>query len=231
MNPWIAKGRTSLADTLIVVASEREGLGLVDEFGLKRAVDFKVQAGDHERGLGLYRGKTCDVLISGVLEHHMVAATALCLHRYEPRRVVNFGACGTYGNRFGLETAPKIESVVTISTSYRFDVDDNLHWIPPRTLPVVDLGLATANCVTGSRYSRVSDYDSIHFPKDGHVEDMELYGLAVLMETFSVPLHSIKYVTNDVGPSGREQFRKHVVPARRFGYEALENVLSKTSEP
>ena len=215
-----------MADTLIVIASEREGLGLVDEFGLQRAEDFEIQAGDHERGLGLYHGRSFDVLISGVLEHHMVAATALCLHRYKPKRVVNFGACGTYGNRFGVETAPKIESVVSVSTSYRFDVDDNLHWVPPRTLPVVNLSLATANCVTGSRYSRASDYESIHFPKDGQVEDMELYGLAVLMETFAVPLYSIKYVTNDVGPHGREQFREHVVSARRFGHEALENALS-----
>lgn len=215
-----------MSDCLIVVASEREGLGLVDELGLQRSENFKVQAGQHEAGLGLYRGNGCDLLISGVLEHHMVAATALCIHKLNPGSVVNFGACGTYGSRFGAKAAPKIEEVVCIATSLRFDVGDNLHWVPPRNLSVVDLGLPFANCVTGSRYSQPSDYESAYFPRTGHVEDMELYGLAVLMETFSIPLLSIKYVTNDVGPSGRDQFREHVLSARNSGHEALKILLS-----
>lgn len=211
--------------TLVVVASEREGLGLIEDLGLKQDRSFRVAAGSYEKKLGLYRGALCDLLITGVLEHHMVAATAFYLCQQSVNRVFNFGACGTYGTRFGTRVSPKIGDVVSVSMSQRFDVDDNLHWVPARTLEEVDTGLQSVVCATGSRYSRPSDYETDYFPKTAHVEDMELYALGVLCETFSVPLHSLKYVTNEVGPVGREQFRRNVLSARAAGYKALISVL------
>lgn len=216
---------TPMPTMLVVVASEREGLGLIEDLGLKQDRSFRVAAGKHEQKLGLYRGVQCDLLITGVLEHHMVAATSLYLCQQRANRVVNFGAFGTYGTLFGERNAPRIGDVVSVSTSLRFDVDDNLHWVPARTLEEFDIGLESVVCATGSRYSRPSDYVTDCFPKTAHVEDMELYALAVLCETFGVPLHSIKYVTNEVGHDGREQFRKNVVSARDAGYRALISAL------
>lgn len=216
-----------MSQPLVVVASEREGMGLVEAFSLQLSKGLQLKAGNHEAALGLYRGDTFDLLMSGVLEHHMVAATASALQTLVPTQIVNFGACGTYGNRFGSTSSPKIRDSVCISESLRFDVDDNLHWVPPRNLRIVDLGLPTAICVSGSRYSQNADYETAYFPRQGNVEDMELYGLAVLLETLRIPLYSIKYVTNEVGPHGRTQFRENVVAARESGQDALRNLLSR----
>ncbi len=214
-----------MPETLVVVASEREGSGLVEAHGLRRVEDFRLKAGSHEAGLGLYRGEFCSVLITGVLEHHMVAATALALQAIDVDHVVNFGACGTYGNRFGATSAPAIGDTVGVSLSYRFDVDDNGHWAPPRRLDVADASLPAVACVSGSRYSRDHDYETGFFPMDGNVEDMELYGLSVLMQTLDRPLYSVKYVVNEVGPSGREQFRANVVSVRASAERALEKCI------
>lgn len=211
--------------TLVVVASEREGLGLIQAFDLHRDPSFKVAAGSHEQRLGLYRGLRCDLLISGVLEHHMVAATALYLRCYSADRIVNFGACGTYGTQFGAQNPPQVGDVVGVSTSLRFDVDDNQHWVPPRKIETCDIDLRHVICATGSRYSKLSDYEADGFPKEAQVEDMELYALAVLSEALEVPLYSIKYVTNKVGPSGKEQYRRNVVAAREDGYTKVDTLL------
>ncbi len=211
--------------TLVVAASEREGLGLVDAYGLHRVNEFRLKAGDREQALGLYRGEFCDLLLSGVLEHHMVAATALALQHLTVDYVVNFGACGTYGDRFTKGMTPEIGDTVGVSVSCRFDVADNLHWAPPRPLPMPDNLLTPATCVTGSRYSTPSDYESEYFPAAGDVEDMELYGLCVLLESLGKPLYSIKFVTNEVGPAGREQFRANVVPVRDSAQAVLTELL------
>jgi nucleoside phosphorylase len=211
---------------LIVVASEREGLGLVENGHFNKSNEFHVRAGTHEAGLGLYCGRDHDVLISGVMEHHMTAATALACSVEKPSYVVNFGACGTYGDRFGSKSAPAAGDVVMVSQCLRFDVGDNLHWVPPREIETAEIGLPTATCVTGSRYSRPSDYKSEFFPRAGHVEDMEIYGLAVLLETLEVPLYGIKFVTNEVGPMGREQFRRNVLQARAKGCIALDALMA-----
>lgn len=138
--------------------------------------------------------------------------------------VINFGAAGSYGT----EHAPAVGEVVLVDTVGRFDVDDNVHWVPPRRLATVDLaldlGLPTVTCITGSRYSTPRDRASEHFP-DGHVEDMELYALAVLLETLGIPLLSLKYVTNLVDGGGREQFRDNVEANRDRAYRALEGLL------
>ena len=214
-----------MAKPLIVVASEREGLGLVETGRFKKSDKFHLSAGTHEARLGMYCGDNHNVLISGVMEHHMSAATALACSMEKPSYVLNFGACGTYGDRFGATLAPAIGDVVIVSQSLKFDVDDNLHWVPARVLEVAHIGLPTAICVTGSRYSRPSDYRSDFFPKAGHIEDMELYGLAVLLEHLKVALYSIKYVTNVVGAAGREQFRRNVLQAREKGVVAIEKLM------
>lgn len=209
----------------VIVASEREGLGLVETWALKRDTDFALCAGDYERGLGLYRGDRRDLVISGVLEHHMVAACALAVRDLSPRVVVNFGASGTYGGRFNGTEGPRIGESVLVSNCFRFDVDDNTHWALPRRLEVLDLGVRQVNCITGSRYSRAEDYASPHFPRQCEIEDMELYAVAVLLETLALTLYSIKYITNQVGPEGRSQFRENVTAARSAGEKTLESLL------
>lgn len=112
-----------------------------------------------------------------------------------------------------------------------FDVDDNVHWAQPIELRVPDVDLPVVSCVTGSRYSTAADRQSSHFPHEGQVEDMELYGLAVLLKTFNVPLLSVKYVVNTVGPSGREQLRQNIVPLRQRADAALMRVLRPMGDP
>lgn len=140
-----------MSKPLVVVASEREGLGLVRAWGLSLSDEIQLSAGNHEAALGLYRGQSHDVLISGVLEHHMVAATAAAVYAVSPAFIVNFGACGTYGARFGAISAPRINDVVRVCVSSRFDVGDNLHWVPPRSLNLIEMDLPVAHCVSGSR--------------------------------------------------------------------------------
>jgi hypothetical protein len=79
---------------------------------------------------------------------------------------------------------------------YGGEVDDNVHWVPPIALPVPDVDLPSVVCVTGSRYSTENDRKSPYFPVEGQVEDMELYGLAVLLQTLGMPLMSVKFVVN-----------------------------------
>jgi hypothetical protein len=120
---------------------------------------------------------------------------------------------------------------VVIRQVHRFDVDDNVHWAPPLELQVPAVDLPSAVCVTGSRYSTPADRASPYFPKEGQVEDMELYGLTVLLQTLQIPLVSVKYVVNEVGPDGREQLRQNIIPLRQRAEEALVAVLDQMSYP
>ena len=211
---------------LVIVASEKEGLSLVQTWALDYDSGFALFAGDHERALGLYRGSKRDLVISGVLEHHMTAACARAVADLSPYAVVNFGACGSYDGRLNGSTGPQIGEAVVVADSYRFDVDDNAHWAPRRVLKIPDLDVRQVACVTGSRYSRAKDREAVYFPHCGEIEDMELYALAVLLETLEVPLYSIKYVTNQVGSEGRNEYRQNVVSAMANGERALQALLS-----
>lgn len=216
---------------LILIASEREGLGLVETLALHPVEGFQLLAQLREPRAGLYVGERCSLLISGVFEHHMTAASIAALKHldFSPSVVINFGAAGSYRGLEGHPEAPAIGEVVIVETSYRFDVGDNLHWAPPIALPVPDLGLRSVTCVTGSRYSTPQDRASPYFPADGDVEDMELYALAVLMKTLEIPLYSLKFVTNIVEAEGLEDFRQHVRSGRDRAEECLLQLLSQIS--
>ncbi|MDH3600027.1 MAG: hypothetical protein OEU26_10365 [Candidatus Tectomicrobia bacterium] len=211
---------------LVVVACEREGMGLVQRLGLQRDVHFRFPGCEREEHAGFYRSAHFHLAITGVLEHNMSAATTLALLRLERQIscVVNFGTVGCYFERAD-SGCPTVGDVVVIRRVYRFDVDDNVHWARPIELHVPNVNLPAVSCVTGSRYSTASDRQSIYFPQEGQVEDMELYGLAVLLQTLRIPLLSVKYVVNTVEPSGREQARQNIVPFRPRAEVALQRVL------
>jgi nucleoside phosphorylase len=213
---------------LVVVACEREGMGLVQRSGLQREPHFHFPGGEREAQAGFYFGPRFHLAITGVLEHNMVAATALILLRLQRQIscVVNFGAVGCY--RQGADGGgPVVGDVVMIRRVCRFDVDDNVHWARPIELHVPNVNVPVVSCVTGSRYSTAADRQSSHFPHEGQVEDMELYGLAVLLQTFQIPLLSVKYVVNTVEPSGREQLRQNIVPFRQRAEAVLMKVLRR----
>lgn len=214
---------------LVVVASGREGLGLVQRFRLRRDHHFHLPAYAQEAHAVFYRGDRFHLAITGVLEHHMSAATALVLLRlgHQISSVVNMGAVGYYHDR-ATSADLAVGDVVIIHRVYRFDVDDNAHWARPIDLFLPDVNLPAVSCVTGSRYSTAMDRRSVYFPHEGQVEDMELYGLAVLLKTLGRRLLSVKYIVNAVS-AGREQARQHIVTLRHRLEEALLEVLRHTT--
>ncbi len=214
---------------LIVIAAEREALGLVDRLGLRRDRGIRFPRHETESHTGFYRGHRLNLAITGVLEHHMSAATALVLSRLgdDISSVINFGAVGFYPEH---PHAPGLGDVVMVGRVHRFDVDDNLHWARPIELHTPDGGLRTVECVTGSRYSTPDDRRSAMFPAAGQVEDMELYGLAVLLRTFGVPLVSVKYVVNAVSSAGRNDSRKNITAFRREAENAILRYVPSQSD-
>jgi hypothetical protein len=59
---------------LIVVASEREGMGLVQRLALRREPLFCFPGRMREASAGFYTSHPFHLAITGVLEHHMAAA-------------------------------------------------------------------------------------------------------------------------------------------------------------
>lgn len=195
---------------LIVIASQNEATGLIPRLALQRDPSFEFAGRDREPNIGFYRGNKCNLAITGVLEHHMVAATALVLSRLggEIPFVLNYGAVGCYRST-SKANGPAIGETVIVRKVCRFDVDDNLHWVPPIDLHVPPVDLRSVVCVTGSRYSNLNDYESPFFPADGQVEDMELYSLAVLLSAFRIPLTALKFVVNSLPSNGPGQAKQN----------------------
>jgi len=213
---------------LVVIASEKEGIGLVRRLGLRRDASIRLPGLSREQDAGLYRGKRLNLAITGVLEHNMVAATSLVLLRFghEVPFVVNFGAVGCY-QQCQVYGCPTVGDTVLVRKVCRFDVDNNVHWVPPLALSTPDDDLPAVVCVTGSRYSTAHDRTSPYFPVDGQVEDTELYGLAVLLQNLEIPLLSVKFVVNTVRTDGREQMRQNLSLIRQRAESVLLKVLEK----
>ena len=213
---------------LVVIASEKEGIGFVRRLGLRRDASVRLPGLSREQEAGLYHGTQLNLAITGVLEHNMVAATSLVLLRlgHEVPFVVNFGAVGCYQQRHAY-SCPTVGDTVLVRKVCRFDVDDNVHWAPPLALSTPDDDLPAVVCVTGSRYSTEYDRTSPYLPVDGQVEDMELYGLAVLLQTLDIPLLSVKLVVNIVSTDGREQMRQNLSLVRQHAESVLLKVLEK----
>lgn len=213
---------------LIVIASQKEAAGLIPRLALKRDPGFEFACRDREPKIGFYRGATCNLAITGVLEHHMVAATALVLARLggEIPFVLNYGAVGCYRSLSDSD-GPKIGETVFIHKVCRFDVDDNVHWVPAVNLAVPPTGLRSVVCVTGSRYSNAKDHKSLFFPSDGQVEDMELYSLAVLLSVFRTPLIALKFVVNFLPSDGPGEARQHHTATRCSADDAFFEAFEK----
>jgi len=199
------------ASPLVVVASEKEGMGLVKRLGLRRDPEIRLPGLCREKNSGLYCGDKLNLAITGVYEHNMTAAVSLVLHHANrnPLFVLNFGAAGLYAHHH-VNAGLTIGDMVHVQKVCRFDLDDNVHWAPSVDLRCSDACLPKAVCVTGSRYSTENDRRSPYFPKDGQIEDMELYGLAVLLQTHKIPLISIKVIANLVVSDGRQQMRNNL---------------------
>lgn len=215
---------------LVIVATEKEGLGFVNGFGLERDSNLRIPLPGlkKEKNAGLYYGSQLNLAITGVLEHNMVAATSLILRHLKESVsfVLNFGAVGYYPQQHeGVSLT--VGETVLVRQVYRFDVDDNLHWVPPVTLSTPAIDLQSVICVTGSRYSTEKDRESPYFPKSGQVEDMELYGLAVLLQSLKIPLISVKFVSNIVNADGREQMRQNLSSLRKRAEQTVIKVLEQ----
>ncbi len=215
---------------LVVVASEKEAVGLVPQLGLQRDLSFDFPLRERESNIGFYRGTSCNLAITGVLEHNMVAQIALVLSRLTEKVpfVLNFGTVGYYRQK-GKTQEMTLGDSVLVNTVRRFDIDDNLHWAPPINLYVPSIDLPSAVCITGSRYSTEADHESPFFPADGDVEDMELYALAVLLHTFQIPLIALKFIVNYVPTDGPAQAQRNLVASRSHAEKTLMKVLEEVT--
>ena len=73
----VMKLTDTAASPLVVIASEREAMGPVEQTGLRRDSRFRFPGRQREPNAGYYPGDSWNLSITGVLEHNMVAASAL----------------------------------------------------------------------------------------------------------------------------------------------------------
>ncbi len=175
--------------------------------------------------------------ITGPMGHSMCAVATLLLNRNTAEgqppfeQVVNFGGAGAYtwGDAAKFVTPDYTPKAWFVGKSRRWD-----QFIPARgfeyygevTDLVVPDGQTALLCQSANRFS--SNFDQAHFGfLQGDLEDNELYDLTRWARIQSLPLASIKFVTNLTTPTGALDYFANLPAGRKVGTEMLETFLEE----
>ena len=150
------------------------------------------------RSLHIWRDSL--IVVTGLGQHNMTAACSAVIRDYPSiEEVVNYGTAGAY---IGNDLNPG--ELVEVSQVSKWDLYLDIAGFENQ-IETVDLesgvrafpGLRQVTCNSGCSFSKVADRSRITFPC-GDIEDMELYGLAVLSMALGMKCKALKLISNHI---------------------------------
>ncbi|MGI9319385.1 MAG: hypothetical protein ACR2QW_18805 [bacterium] len=162
--------------------------------------------------------------------NHVAVCTALTAkaeREGEPyARLMNFGGVGAY-EWSGLTLGDAVFIRESIQWNFFYPSRD-WAWY---TEPISDLEVPDSwtgrTCLSGSLFSTDRDRQYPVF-LTGDVEEYELYALSRVGQCLGIPVTSLKFVTNPVGPDGASVYLKELEETREKATQILRDFLAGT---
>ena len=169
-----------------------------------------------------------DVHITGVGKINAAMNTTKLIHIHHPRMIVNFGSCGSGGNKH------EIGELLKIKWCYN-DIDcrpfAGYGWTPfENNLGVIQLDTpdGDTSCFTSDTFYEKNSIQYSNMYMDTldivDVVDMELYAIAQVCRHYNIPLYSYKWVSDDGNPDDWLENSK-------IGFQNFKDLFSKNHFP
>ena len=144
-------------------------------------------------------------------------------------RLMNFGGVGAY-DWSGLDIGDTV--FIDRSKQWNFFYPSREWAWYTETISGLEVpeGWTGRTCLSGSLFSTDRDRQ---FPVflTGDVEEYELYALSRIGQCMNLPVTSIKFVTNPVGPDGGSVYLKNLPDARKTATKILKDYLAGSLQP